>query len=422
MDSNNEDYIWSVVVIGGGPAGMMAAATAARQGVEVLLLEKNPNLGKKLLITGGGRCNVTNNKPVVRDMIASYKEDGKFLFSTFMQHGVKETTDWFTERGVDFKEENEGRLFPSTEKAETINDALVNELIKTKVTVETGQSVEGIEFDESKKQFQIRLASGRKIVAKVCIVATGGKARPETGSTGEGFLWLESLGHTVLSSSSALVPLAIKNHWVKTLSGVTLPSVKLTVFVDGVKVLVKKGKLLFTHFGITGPTVLNISKQVGDFLLEGETVIKLDLFPEKDAGELKKYLNQLFSSESNKKLKNVLMHDLPLSLVEVILSELNIDGETPCHSVLKHDKISLLNYLKAVPLEVKGLLGADKAIVSNGGVDLTEIDFKTMESKKVDGLFLVGDVLNINRPSGGYSLQLCWSTGSVAGLHASNKI
>lgn len=421
MNSFDKDYVWPVVVVGGGPAGMMAAVTAARQGTKVLLLEKNPHPGKKLLISGGGRCNVTNNKPIVRDMIAEYKEDGKFLFSTFTQHGVKETIAWFKERGVDFKEENEGRLFPATEKAETIHAALVDELTKTNVEVLNNQAVIGVEFNKTDKLFRVELKSGEIITNRACVVATGGKARPETGSTGEGFLWLEKLGHTIMPSSSSLVPLATKNAWVNKLSGLTLTDIKLTVRVDGKKELVKKGKILFTHFGITGPTILNMSSKVGEFLSEGDTVIYIDLFPERDAGELKKYWQELFLNESNKKLKNVLAIDLPLSLVEVVLDELGIDGDTPCHSVASKDRINIFLYLKAVPLQIKCLLGADKAVVSDGGVDLTEIDFKTMQSKIVPGLFLVGDVLNINRPSGGYSLQICWSTGSVAGLQLANK-
>ena len=407
--------IWEVVVIGGGPAGMMAAATGAARGKRVLLLEKNPYLGKKLLITGGGRCNVTNNKPVVRDMLHHYKGSGKFLFSTFMQHGVQESIDWFATRGVELKEENEGRLFPTTDSAKTICEALRTEVQKTEVTVKTRCVVKTIVRDKKTGVFSVTLESGEVLQALSCVIATGGTSRPETGSTGDAYVWLKKLGHTVVPNNFALVPLTLKNTWTRKLSGLTLTNIKLTLFADSKKQSVHKGKLLFTHVGITGPTVLNLSKTVGELLAHSEVTLMLDLFSEKDAGEFKVSLRKLLTDNSNKKLKNVLAEIIPTALVGEVLKELNIDGDTPCHSVSTETRTALALYLKAVPLHVKGLLGEDKAVVSSGGVSLEEIDFKTMESKVVPHLYIVGDMLNIDRPSGGYSLQLCWSTGFVAG-------
>jgi predicted Rossmann fold flavoprotein len=248
------------------------------------------------------------------------------------------------------------------------------------------------------------------------VLATGGYARPDTGSTGDGFLWLKKLGHTVVPNNDALVPVAINEEWVKKLSGLTLPEVKVSVWAEGKKQVSKVGRVLFTHFGVTGPLILNLSKQIGDLLSYEEVELRLDLFPQYDAGEFKVYLRALL--ESNKKLQNALAEALPLQLVRELLETLGIDGETPCHSVRKETRTQLLLYLKAVPLSVSGLLGADKAIVSSGGVMLEEVDFRTMESKKIARLYIVGDLLNINRPSGGYSLQLCWSTGYVAGKSA----
>lgn len=411
------EHVWDVIVIGGGPAGMMAAARAGERGRNVLLLEKNRNLGKKLLITGGGRCNVTNNKPVVRDMLHHYKSAGKFLFSTFMQHGVKESIEWFKVRGVNLKEENEGRLFPVTDSAQTIRDTLSQELEPHAVTIKKNATVSRISHDATEGTFSVVTNLGI-FKSHSCIVASGGTSRPETGATGDGYAWMKHLGHTVLPNSMALVPLTVRESWPKSLSGLTLPKVKLTVFADGKKQVAKEGKLLFTHVGITGPTVLNLSKTVGELLEHSQVTLMIDLFPTEDAGALKQRIQGIFMEQSNKKVKNVLGTLVPTTLANSMLEQLSIDGDTPCHSVRSEERKKLLQLLKAVPLAIKGLLGADKAVVSAGGVTLEEVDFKTMESRLVPRLYIVGDMLNIDRPSGGYSLQLCWSTGFVAGNHA----
>jgi predicted Rossmann fold flavoprotein len=409
-----------VVVIGGGPAGMMAAATAAKKGAHVLLLEKNPALGKKLLITGGGRCNVTNNKPVVREMLSQYKSEGKFLFSTFMQHGVKESIDWFEDRAVHLKEENEGRLFPLTENAQTIRDALASELEECHVTIKNNAQVATIQKD--KNRFHVRLKSGQTFTAPACVVATGGSARPETGSTGEGFVWLKNLGHTIVENTFALVPITLGTGWSKKLSGVALPVCRITLLADGQKHSSVKGKILFTHVGVTGPTILNMSKTVGELLSYGPVTLLIDLFPGVDSAEMHQMLQNVLQKNNNKKIRNALTELLPTAVAKEILIQCHIDGETQCNSVTKVQRIHLIEFLKAIPLEVSGLLGKDKAVVSSGGVTLEEIDFKTMESKVVENLYVVGDVLNINRPSGGYSLQLCWSTGAVAGMAAAEGV
>jgi predicted Rossmann fold flavoprotein len=406
---------FDVVVVGGGPAGMMAAATAASRGLKVVLLEKNRRCGKKLAITGGGRCNITNNKPEVRDMLNQYKKEGKFLFSTFTQHGVTESIQWFTDRGVQLKEENEGRLFPVTDSAETVRTVLENELRKYAVTIRFNEHVSDIRFNQSTKRFAV-ISNQGQVEASACILATGGVARPETGSNGEGFVWLKKMGHTIEANNNALVPIALKTKWTKALSGLTVSDVTVSVFAYNKKQFSRQGRMLFTHVGVSGPLILNMSKEVGDLVDHTEVTLYLDLFPTYDAGQLKEYVHTLLSS--NKKVINTLAEVLPRQLVKAILSEVQLDGETPCHSVVREDRIKLLNYMKRIPLPVKGLLGTDKAIVSSGGVVLEEIDLRTMESKIIPSLYIIGDLLNINRPSGGYSLQLCWSTGYVAGTHA----
>ncbi|MDP3764027.1 MAG: aminoacetone oxidase family FAD-binding enzyme [bacterium] len=413
-----------VVVIGGGPAGMMAAGRAAEKDKSVLLLEKNQTLGKKLLITGGGRCNVTNNKPNIREILAKYKESDKFLFSAFSQFGVTETIVFFGKKGMQMKEENEGRMFPVSNKAETVLNVLVKYIKNAGVKVKTNSAVTKISFDQNLKQFSITLADKSIIHAHKCIVATGGTSRPETGSTGEGFKWLKDLGHTVKENDVALVPITLKDEWVKRLAGVTLDNVKMTVYKGIEKCFAKEGKLLFTHVGISGPTVLNMSSEVGELLNTGEgadyaekadVTIKLDLFPNLDQSALKQKLQTILTEQSNKKIKNTLSMLVKPAMVEPILMLSVIDGETFNHSVKTAERKTLVSLLKAVILNVDGLLGKDKAAVSSGGVILSEVDFKTMQSRILPQLYLVGDVLNINRPSGGYSLQLCWTTGYVAG-------
>lgn len=406
--------LYDVVVIGGGPAGMMSAITAGRRGKRVLLLEKNPSLGVKLLITGGGRCNVTNNKPNVRDLVNAYGDSGKFLHSTFSQYAVADTVRDFKRLGVEFKEENEGRLFPVSNLARSIFEALASDMKSVGVEIRCRQWVTGIDAVKS-GEFKIEIKAQKPVVAKACVLATGGTARPETGSTGEGFEWLRALGHTVEKGTLGLVPLRSNDAWVKLLGGVSLGDVGIAVCVDAEVVLKKRGKLLFTHTGVSGPAILQISRQVGELLPTGQVSLLLDLLPAQDHASLRLNLQEVLVSESNKKLKNILPKFIPTALVESLLLQLSIDGETSAHSVRSVERNSLVAGLKALKLNISALHGLDKAVVAGGGVLLTEVDFKTMQSRIVSGLYLVGDVLNINRPSGGYSLQLCWSTGYVAG-------
>lgn len=411
----NENKIWDVIVIGGGPAGMMAAGRASERGKKVLLLEKNTNLGKKLLITGGGRCNLTNNKRDNRTLLSKYKGNDQFLFSAFSQFDVPKTLSFFNDKGMATKEELEGRIFPMSDSSQSVLDVLYNYMQKNNVVIHKSTNVRGIEVDKKSGAIVISTASGNTIHTKTCILATGGTSRPETGSTGEGFQWLKKLNHTIIDNNFALVPVALNDNWIKDVAGVKLADIKLTTFQNNKKQDAYKGKLLFTHVGISGPTVLNMSKDIGELLKYGEVEIKIDLFPNRDNRGLKQDLQNILVAESNKKLKNVLNPLIPASLQTPILKMGNINGETYCHSVSSEDRVKLVEIMKAIPLHVKGLLGKEKAIVSSGGVALTEVDFKTMQSRIVPNLYLVGDVLNIDRPSGGYSLQLCWTTGFVAG-------
>ncbi|MEK7576720.1 MAG: aminoacetone oxidase family FAD-binding enzyme [Patescibacteria group bacterium] len=411
----SEKTVWDVVVIGGGPAGMIAAGRAAERGRRVLLLEKNPTLGKKLLITGGGRCNITNNKLDVREMLAKYKESGKYLFSAFTQFGVKETIEFFNGQGLTLKEEAEGRMFPASNKARSVWDALVLYMRKGGVRIRTNAEVVGITHEKSSGQMLITLADTLEVRAQSCVIACGGISRPLTGSTGDGFRWLKRMGHTIAKNNLALVPIRLKDPWIKKLAGVALSNIKLTTYESGVKQASYKGKLLFTHVGMSGPAVLNMSRDVGELLHGGEVVIMLDVFPAFDIGALREKLKILLIDQSNKKIKNVLSSLIPSALVDPALKMTGINADTPCHSVRSEERKKLVDVLKSIPLHVSGLLGEDKAVVSSGGVMLNQVNFKTMQSRIVPQLFLAGDMLNINRQSGGYSLQICWTTGYIAG-------
>jgi predicted Rossmann fold flavoprotein len=409
-----ESNIYDVVVIGGGPAGMMAAGKAGTSGAKVILLEKNESLGVKLLITGGGRCNVTNAELDVRKFLKKYKDSDKFLFSAFSQFSVKDTLEFFNSRGMTTKVEAENRVFPVSDNARSVWDVLVEYLKQGNVEIRTGTSVIGFE-KENNKIAAINLKNKSKIYAKKIILATGGKSRPETGSTGEGFNWLKDLGHNIIASNEALVPISLKDKWIKNLSGVTLQNIKLTTFQNNQKQESHKGKLLFTHFGISGPTVLNMSKDIGELLKYGEVEIRLDLLPHLDHGMMNSKLQELFKLDDKKKIKNSLDSLIPSALVPIVLTQSGIDENKTNNSITREERLKLIEIIKNIPMQVEGLLGSDKAIVSSGGVDLTEVDFRTMQSKIIDNLYLIGDVLNIDRPSGGYSLQLCWTTGYVAG-------
>jgi predicted Rossmann fold flavoprotein len=406
--------IYDLAVIGGGPAGMMAAGRAAELGAKVILLEKNSSLGAKLLITGGGRCNITNAQFDVRTFLSKYKDSDKFLFSAFSQFNVKDTIDFFNGRGMPTKVEAGNRVFPESDKSQSVFDVLTSYVKLGGVEVIIDATVTG--FDKKNGQIiSVKLKDGREIHAKKFVLATGGTSRPETGSTGDGFAWLKELGHKVIPSDNALVPVMISDQWVKDATGLTLQDIKLTTFQNNQKQESQKGRLLFTHFGLSGPTILNMSKDIGELLKYGEVEIRLDLLPSLDHGMMNTRLQELFKIDDKKMIKNSLGSLVPSALVPAILQLSRIDGEKINNAVTREERMKLIETIKALAMQVSGLLGADKAIVSSGGVDLTEVDFKTMQSKIIPNLYLVGDILNIDRPSGGYSLQLCWTTGYVAG-------
>ncbi|MFA6339157.1 MAG: NAD(P)/FAD-dependent oxidoreductase [Candidatus Paceibacterota bacterium] len=416
QDKNSNYY--DVIVIGGGPSGMMAAGFAAERGRKVLLLEKNEKLGDKLKATGGGRCNITNAEEDREVFFRNYGEAKDFLYSPFSQFGVKDTFKFFEERGLPLVVEARKRAFPATQHAEDVFRVLTKFMRKGGVTVKTGMRVTRILKDDDKI---VGVMIGKeKYYAESLILATGGLSHPELGATGDGFNWLKSLGHKVKESSPDIVPLAAREHWVKELSGVSLSFMKITFFLDGVKKFSKTGKILFTHFGLSGPLILNSARQVKDLLRAGVVTATIDAYPHTDIGSLEKNIIKTFDKNKNKTLKNVFPDITPHGLGDALASLLykKMDLEKKVNSVEKEERRQIVDTLKAMPLTITGLMGFDRAVVSDGGVMLNEIDMRTMRSLLHPNVYITGDLLNITRPSGGFSLQLCWTTGYIAGKNA----
>ncbi len=411
------DQHFDVIVIGGGASGMFAAGRAAEQGKRVLVIEKNKELGKKLSITGGGRCNITNAEKDVRKFLSNYGDASKFLFSPFSQFGVAETFTFFASRGLPLVVEGGKRAFPETHSAPDVTQTLKTYMTKYGVNLKLGYKVKGFIIHEGKI---IGVETNKESFgADSFILATGGSSHQETGSNGEGIEWLRELGHTVHKPNPDIVPLKVEDKWVRELSGTSLSFMKIT-FTDlnNSKKLrfSKTGGLLFTHFGISGPLILNAAHQVKKLLRHGHVRAYIDLYPDTEVGTVRNRVQEAFDINKNKALRNVLKDFLPAGMQSTIAALLPTElREKKVHSVTKEERYALVDMLKAMPMVITDTMGYEYAVVSDGGVDLAEIDTKTMRSKKHDNLYFTGDVLNISRPSGGYSLQLCWTTGWVAG-------
>ena len=307
---------WDVVVIGGGPAGLMAAGTAAKSGIKVLLLEKNEIMGKKLLISGGGRCNMTNGEPDERTLISKFGKKGNFLFTPFSVFNNNDAIRFFENLGVKTKVENNFRVFPVSDKSADVLEALVKSATKSGVTFRVGDGVSHIK-KSGKKIESVILESGEEIKAKSFVLANGGKSRPETGSTGDGFKWLKDLGHTIAAANPSLVPIATKEKWVAELAGITLSDVGVSLWKDGKKELSKKGRILFTHDGLSGPTIINMSKTIAD-LLEGteyeegrDVKVAIDFFPGVGLDVMHENMKNLFEQNPKKMIKNLAFKEVP---------------------------------------------------------------------------------------------------------------
>ncbi len=394
---------------------MMAAAVASTRGKRVLLLEKNGKLGEKLAISGGGRCNILNAEEDARVLVSNYGAAEPFLHSPFAAFGMPEAYAYFETNGVPLTVQAKKRAFPQSEHAKDVVEFFRAQLAAGKVVVKLRTPVQ--EIKTKGKKIEGVVAGGIEYRAGAYILATGGVSHPETGSTGDGFDWLRDLGHTVIVPTPTIVPLKAKEAWVKDLSGKSVEA-KVTFLMNGTRKFSTAGSILFTHNGLSGPTILNVAGKVADLLYEGEVEARIDMFPGTDLGILDRHLRDHFDTSKNKDLKNALRGFAPNGVSDIIGYLSGIDPDTKTHSVTKEQRRALVELLKALPLTITGLLGLEKAVVADGGVPLTEIDMKTMRSDKIEDLYVVGDLLHISRPSGGYSLQLCWTTGFIAGSNA----
>ncbi len=409
---------FDIIVIGGGPAGMMAAGRAGALGARVLLIEKNDRLGKKLSITGGRRCNITNAELDNHRFLDNFPESKQFLYSPLSQFNVQDTFTFFEDRGLPLVIEDRNRTFPKSQKAEDVCktlEAYVQESGNVKVLLRT----EFLSFTVTNKKLQGISTTNGFFSAPKIMLATGGLAAPETGSTGEALSMLASIGHSISDPDPNLAPLCTKTSWVHSLAGVSVDDMTLR-FIQNNKVEYKKrGRLLFTHFGISGPLVINSSHTAKKLLKTGPITAAIDVFPNHDLGSLDTFFIQLFEKNKNKLLKTVMKEVLQKKLAETLLSlpELQL-SEIPTHSVTKEQRKLLVKTLKNIQFPITSTMGFEWSIVADGGVIPEEIHFKKMTSKLFPNLYLIGDTININRPSGGFSLQLCWTTGWIAGSHA----
>ncbi|HEX7586496.1 MAG TPA: NAD(P)/FAD-dependent oxidoreductase [Patescibacteria group bacterium] len=412
---------FDVVVIGGGPAGMMAAGRAAELGARVALLEKNHSLGKKLLITGKGRCNITqaefNDKEFIRKL---GNKKGKFLFSSLAAFGPATVINFFAAKNLKTKVEKGGRVFPVANSSVSVLDSLLKYLKDNGVKMIFGAEVRQLEIVQNEiRSVQLKDAV---IYADKFILCTGGKSYPGTGSTGDGYKWAKKMGHTIIKPLPALVPIKIKESWVKDLQGVSLQNVEIKVLLGDKKSESRFGEMLFTHFGLSGPIILSASKRVGELLENGEVVLAIDLEPTFSREQLDKKLQKDFQENIHKDFKNYLPELLPQKMAEAIIKLSGIEAKKKINFITKPERQKLVDLLKDLRVTAEDTLGYDQAIITSGGVDLKEIDSKTMQSKKIRNLFFAGEILDLDGPTGGYNLQICWSTSYAAGTYAAKKL
>jgi predicted Rossmann fold flavoprotein len=414
---------FDVVVIGGGPAGMMAAGRAAEMGARVVLLEKNESLGKKLLITGKGRCNLTQASFDLKEMVGQFGKNGKFLFSSLAEFGPREVMKFFEDRKLPVKTERGGRVFPVSNKSYDALRVMEEYLKKNKVKIMFGSEIVGFESD-GKKIKGVKLKHekgkpGRKIIsAEKFILCTGGKSYPLTGSTGDGYQWAKDLGHTIIPPAPALVPIKTKEIWVKDMQGLSLKNVEISLIQNGKVQDSRFGEMLFTHFGLSGPIVLDISKKAGELMAKGEVMVSIDLKTALSAEQLDTRLQRDFADNGKKDFVNYLPELLPQKMIATIVSLSGIDPRKKINVVTGAERKKMAGLLKDLRLTADGTAGFDQAVVTSGGVNLKEVDSKTMKSRIVDNLFLAGEILDVDGPTGGYNLQICWSTGYAAGTYA----
>ncbi len=403
-----------IIVIGGGAAGMMAAVAAANAGANVTILEKNDRLGKKLYITGKGRCNITNMCDYDRffDAVTTNK---KFMYSAFYGLTNDMVVDFLNSAGLPTKVERGDRVFPVSDKSSDVI-GVFKTLINRNENIDLRLGAEVIKVDVCENSVAgVTLKSGEKLYADAVIIATGGVCYPLTGSTGDGYTFAKKCGHNVVEAQPSLVPFNVKENFCKDVMGLALKNVKLTVTSGKKKVFEEQGELLFTHFGISGPLVIKASAYMHKFL-DKDVNLEIDLKPALSNEQLDDRVLKDFSKYANKNFNNALGDLLPAKLIDIVIEKTGIDPYKKVNSITREERENLVHVLKHFTLTFTGLRDFNEAIITNGGVNVKEVDASTMESKLVKGLYFAGEVLDVDALTGGYNLQIAWSTGHLAGI------
>lgn len=397
------------IIVGGGPAGMFAAITAAQRGQKVLLLEKNDRLGKKLLITGKGRCNVTNNCQA-QDVLLNVPRNGKFLYSAMNSYPPERVIDFFEQRGCALKTERGNRVFPVADKASSVLDCLYREMRHCGVMI---KHCRVLDITSENNRINGVVTPEGAIKADWVILATGGASYPATGSTGDGYEIAHKLGHTIIEPNGALVPLETAGNDCQQLQGLSLRNVAVKLVSAKGKVLYKDfGELLFTHFGLSGPTILSASSHING---DGCRVI-IDLKPALDERKLNDRILRDLEQYQNRSMSNALTDLLPRTMIPVVLDRLEIDGNMQANALKKEQRRAMVSLLKGFDLEIIGKRPVAEAIVTSGGIKVSEIDPKTMESKLINGLYFAGEIIDCDAYTGGFNLQIAWATAYCAGI------
>ena len=403
-----------VIVIGGGPAGMMAAASAGERGLDVTLIEKNDKLGKKLFITGKGRCNITNDTDV-EGLIQNVPVNGNFLYSAFYTFSNDQLISLLNDLGLETKVERGGRIFPTSDKSSDVIKALEKHMRENNVQVRFRKVVDILTDDN--QVTGVRLDDNQQLKADSIIIATGGKSYPQTGSTGDGYSFAEKLGHTITRLNPSLVPLETEEKWVKEAQGLSLRNIEIRVYDNNDKQIFEEfGEMLFTHYGVTGPVILSASSHMRQ-IQKKRYKLEIDLKPALSEEKLDKRIQRDFEKYSRKFFGNSLGDLLPKKLIPIIINLSSISYDKPVNQITREERRDLVRLLKSLTIHIKKFRPIKDAIVTSGGVEVDEINPSTMESKLVNGLFFAGEVIDVDDYTGGFNLQIAFSTGYLAGIN-----
>lgn len=413
---------FDICVIGAGPAGLMAGITAASSGARVVLIEKNPQAGEKLLLTGKGRCNLTHAVKTKKDIIEAFRENGRFLHSAFSRFGFEETLAFFASLRLPLKTERGNRVFPHSGNAQTVRDRLMEAFSRHGGAFLSCSPAADLAAEDGKITGVV-LHDGSVIEARRFIVTTGGLSYPRTGSTGDGYSWAKAMGHTITETIPALVPVRLADEWIPEVSGLSLKNVRLTLFAGKDEIESRFGDLDFTPFGISGPIGMDLSRAIGKALRNHENVsLRLDLKPAVDVPMLDKRLLRELDKATSGDFGTVLKTLLPRKLIVPFARLCLVPIERKAATLTKKERLQVLRLLKALPLKPLSLLGFEWSLVTSGGILLDEVDPRTMASKLVENLYFAGEILDLDAPTGGYNLQACWTTGYIAGVSAASGV